>query len=81
MALKALFGLDYETLSLKAVGVQDDKLEVLSRISSILEHIPEVDVSNISSGSTKSSSQEVTSYDYRFYYLSTRKKNESSEGC
>lgn len=61
VALKALFGLDYETSRLKAVGVQDDKLEVLSRISSILEHIPEVDVSNISSGSTKSSSQEALS--------------------
>lgn len=59
MALKALFGLDYETSRLKTVGVQDDKLEVLSRIVSILEHIPEVDGSNVSSCSTKSSLQEV----------------------
>jgi len=61
MALKALFGLDVssETTELNIAGVQVDKLEVLSRVVSIIEHIPEVEGSGISSCDLKSSVQEV----------------------
>lgn len=61
MALKALFGLDVrlETLELKIVGGQDDKLEALSRVVRYLEHIPEVEGSGVSSCGAKPSLQEV----------------------
>lgn len=61
MALRALCGLDVssETMEVKTVGVQDDKLEALSRVVSVLEHIPEVEGSGISSCGAKSSLQEV----------------------
>lgn len=62
LALKALFGLDAssEIMDLKRVGEQDDKLEVLSKVVSILEqHITEIESSSVSSCNTKSSLQEV----------------------
>jgi len=61
VALKALFGLDAnsETMELKIVGVQADKLETLSRVVSIVENIPEVEGSGISSRGIKSAVQEV----------------------
>ena len=65
VALKALFGLDAssETMEFKTVGEQDDKLEALSRVLSILEqHITELESSNVSSCVTKSTLQEVIFY-------------------
>jgi hypothetical protein len=62
VALKALFGIDVssETMELKIVGEQDDKLEALSRVVSILEqHITETEGSSVSSCGTKYSLQEV----------------------
>lgn len=62
VALKALFGLDVssETMGLKIIGGQDDKLEAVSRVVSILEQqITEIESSSVSSCSTKSSLQEV----------------------
>lgn len=61
VALKALFGLNAspETLELKTVGGEDDKLEFLSRFVSTLEHIPEVEGSGDSLCAAKPSPQEV----------------------
>ena len=62
VALKALFGLDVSsvTTELKIIEEQDDKLEAVSRVVSILEqHITETESSSVSSCCTKISLQEV----------------------